>query len=597
MELDGGRSGLSAFPDSIGDPSSARLPFAFSAVFMWTAGSSSYDKMSAPPAEFKTFQSPTAPKDVAASELELQRTTNASSRHVDTPDARFIAGQQFYNHEMYGSLRKGGAVNFWSKHCLGLVAATFASVFSLSSLGAVLQPLLHIQFGLTSAQSVAAQRLTNIPMALSFIVGMLSDCYPIMGLRRKGYMVLGLLITTVSFLVMAGLSAVADKNNPSLGLTVVAVNVAAIATLGNLMSYLSVHTRVIELSQREPLGSRGAIQASYLMFRFFVTLIADGCTYGVWGDGSSGSTNVPLAVALVIFAVLMIAPLPIIWLHWEEKHYSLSTSMKVRSRIFWKIIQQKAVWRVLVFMCFFTLFISVTFSNSVTVVSTWAGANKDDYFGTQAIGSAVSLLTVIVWRRSFMNRPWRQFFGAAPVFVIVPHLIAAILVCLDIERNRYLYRLLYSLTGVGSTIQLLTAIVPLTEIIIEGSEGAMVGLTLSLYFLVQIFVGTNSQGLFQGSNFYDVTAAAADASDARVDVLLSLVLNFGLNALAFIGLIFLPSQKLDVQQLRIYGGYTKSASGAIVAFAVVLLAYSLIVTVMSLIPSVSCLRLAGGSGC
>lgn len=564
---------------------------------MWP-NATGYDKMSGAPG-FKTFQSPSGTE--TASDLEqqsnhVQRPTGASSR-VETPDARFIAGHQFYNHEMYGSLRKGGAVNFWSIECLGLIAATFSSVFSMTALNTVLQPLLHMQFGLSATESVSAQRLTTMPLVFSFFFGMLSDCYPIMGMRRKSYMMLGLLVTTLSFLAMAALSGVVDKANPNLGLVISAIVVAAIASLGNLMSYLSVHTRVIELSQREPLGSRGAIQASYLIFRYIVTLIAQVCVYGVWGSGEHGTTNVPLAVALVIFAVVMISPLPIIWRYWNEKSYSLSTSVKVRSRIFWKILQQKAVWRVLVFMCFYTLFLNITFSDSVSVEQNWSGANKDNYLAIQLISSLVTLLTVVVWRRSFMNRPWRQFFGVAPVFVIVPHLIAAIFTCLDIARDRYLFRVLYSCTGVGTAICFLTSIVPLTEIILEGSESAMVGLSISLYFLVQIFVGTNSNGLFQGSNFYDPAEVAADAASSHVDVLLSLVLNFGLNALGLIGLFFLPAQKLDAQQLRIYGGYTKSASGALVAFGAVLFLYSMAITLMSFVPGLQCAKIAGGAGC
>lgn len=561
---------------------------------MWKSGPYEVNKMSAPPADFKTYHSPS---QTAVQDLEQQSRPTAGSRNASTPDTRFIAGQQFYNHEMYGSLRKGGAVDFMSKQCFGLIAATFASVFSMTSLSTVLQPLLHMQFGLSAAESVSAQRLTTVPLVLSFFVGMLSDCYPIMGYRRKGYMILGLVITTVSFLVMAGLSALADNKRPAVELVVVAIIVASLASFGNLMMYLCVHTRVIELSQQEPLGSRGSIQASYLIFRYIVVLVAESATYGVWGTGANKSTNVPLPVALVIFAIMMAIPLPIVWKYWDEKCYSLSTSVKVRSRIFWKILQQKAVWRVMTFMCFFTLFLGITFSDSVSVVATWAGAARDNYLVTQLISSAITLVTFIVWRRYFMNRPWRQFFGAAPVFTILPHLVVAILVCLDVARNRYLYRVLYSLTTIGWSISYLTSIVPLTEIILEGSEGAMVGMTISLYFLVQIFVGTNAQGLFQGSNFYDPAAAAADTSDARWDVLLSLILNFGLNALAFIGLLFLPAQKLDAQQLRIYGGYTKSASSAIVVFAVILFGYSLVITVISLVPSASCARLAGGAGC
>ncbi|GMF89274.1 unnamed protein product [Phytophthora fragariaefolia] len=171
------------------------------------------------------------------------------------------------------------------------------------------------------------------------------------------------------------------------------------------------------------------------------------------------------------------------------------------------------------------------------------------------------------------------------------------MVSLDVVRDRYFYRVFYSMTYVADGIGLLNTIVPVTEIVQEGLEGALVGLTLTLQRCVNIFVDTNAYGVFQGTNYYSAAAVAADTSDARWDVLLSLFLNFALNALAWVGLFFLPSQKLDAQQLRMYGGFTKFASFGILAFCLVLFIYSLVVTLMALMPSTSCLTFVGGPGC
>lgn len=204
---------------------------------------------------------------------------------------------------------------------------------------------------------------------------------------------------------------------------------------------------------------------------------------------------------------------------------------------------------------------------------------------------------MLVWRYLFINRLWPIFFALAPAFQILPNLFVSLMVALDVARDRYFYRVFYSLTYVSDGIGLLNTIVPVTEIVQEGSEGALVGLTLTLQRCVNIFVDTNAYGVFQGSNYYDTAAVAADTSDARWDVLLSLFLNFALNALAWVGLFFLPSQKLDAQQLRMYGGFTKFGGFGILAFCLVLFIYSFVVTPMALIPSTSCLTIVGGSGC
>ncbi|KAJ8519405.1 hypothetical protein ON010_g18080 [Phytophthora cinnamomi] len=419
-----------------------------------------------------------------------------------------------------------------------------------------------------------------------------------MGLRRKAYTLIGLATTIVSMWCLAGIDTYMDTLEPrfaSTALAALVIALASFASLGNVMAYVSTHTRVIELAQREPLGLRGTILGTYLIFRSVVYITTDACVYAV--QSSSAPTSTHHTTALLVFSFIIALPIPLIYKFWEEKCYSLSTTVKTRGQILWKIMQQKAVWSVLVFQCFFTLFNMISFSGPSVIISVWAGASGDNVLMQQAMHYGMVIITVLVWRYFFMNRSWRGFYAACPLLLIVPQLIVAILVSQDILRDRVFYRVMTLFTSISGAIGWLSSLVPLTEIVQEGSEGAMVGLTLSLYFLVSIFVETNSLGLFEGSNFYNVAEVATDSSAGREDVLKALALNYGINALALLGLFFLPKQKLDTQQLRSYGGYTKCASAAIVAFSAVLFLYSFATTIMTFIPGASCLRILGGSGC
>lgn len=544
-------------------------------------------------------QPPPTKMDFSTFESPLDFNSHGGRESYEENGGRFVAGEQFYNHEMYGSLRKGGAVDWYSMECLGLAAATFTSMFSYQSMLTVLQPMMNTQFNLSKQEITAVQRLIQMPMALSFLFGLLSDCYPIMGLRRKGYMILGCLINGISVFVIAGLSAhfesQASAKDSSGTLVVIAIIMAGLASIGCIITYLCVHTRVIELSQRESLRDRGSIQASYLIFRRWVSLLSTG--FALCTVGTGAKPNISLSNAMIILAVISLLPLPIVLRYWKEEVYSLNTSMKIRGQIFWKIMQQKAVWRVMAFIVFFTMFLGIQFSDSFGVIRTWSGAATDNSLLVKTITDLVMMGTMFVWRYFFMNRLWPGFFAAAPLFQIVPHLLIACLVTFDVVRDRYLYRAVFSLTAISDGIGLLNTIVPITEIIQEGSEGALVGLTLTLQRCINIFVGTNAVGLFRGDNFYSPAEVKLDTSSAHWDVLLSLILNFGINALAWIGLFFLPSQKLDAQQLRMYGGFTKAASGAIIALCLSFFVYSFTVTLMTFIPGVSCYRLVGGSGC
>ncbi|KUF96115.1 Myb-related protein B [Phytophthora nicotianae] len=512
--------------------------------------------------DFKNYHSPPRAdfNDVDAIHNHSAETQDIESSVVDNNP-----GQPLYNAEIYGSLRKGGAVKFFSMDCVGLVAATFASTFSMECLNSVILPMLKEHFGLKTAELAAAKRLTSIPLAFCFFIGLLSDSYPILGFRRKGYLIIGLATTVLSFFVLSGLDGyieTMEDGTAGTGLAVAIITFATLASTGNIMTYVCIQTRVLELSQREPLVCEELSPEP-----------------------------------LLVFGIVVALSIPLVWKAWQEKYYSLSTPMKTRGQILWRIMQQKAVWSILMFMCFYTLFAGIAFSGPSVIISVWAGASGDNTFVQQLMYYGAMLFTIVAWRYYFMNRPWRAFYGMSIVLLIIPQLVLAILVTQDTLRDRYFYRFMTLFTSISAGIGWLSSLIPLTEIIQEGSEGAMVGLMLSLYFLVTAFVQTNAEGLLNGTNFYNIAEVALDTSEARSDVLKALILNYGINALAFIGLYFLPRQKLDTQQLRSYGGYTKCASAAIVTFAVVLFLYSLIITVLTLNPSTSCLSIAGGDGC
>lgn len=537
------------------------------------------------PTEFHTYESPSGQDLSILSE-------------DDPANQRYVAGGQFYNYEMYGSLRKGGAVAFYSMECLGLLAATYSSAFSYQTLVGVARPLMSQQLTLTKEQNTAVNRLIQLPMALSVVVGLISDCYPIMGLRRKGYMIVGLIINAISVLSLAALSAKFEsqpKEERSDVLMLMAIIFVGLASLGCIITYMCVHTRIIELSQRESLRNRGTIQADYLIFRRYTSITSATFNYLTMGTGST--PNISFSSAMLLLALICVLPTPVIIRYWREEHYSLPTTLKIRAQIFWKIMQQKAVWRILMFIIFFQVFLSITFSDSTRVVTGWADAAKDNSLLLATIRDVVMIITIWTWKKFFMNSLWRGYFAWAPITQVVPLLLAGILVCFDLYRDRYFYRFLQCIPYISDGITTLNLVVPLTEIIQEGSEGATVGLTLSLQRVTSTFVSTNAGALFKGSNFYDTDAAKTYSSDVATDVFLSLLLSYGINCIAFFGLIFLPSQKLDAQQLRMYGGFTKAASSIIVVASAVLLLYSMVINIMTFVPSLSCFEIAGGGGC
>ncbi|DAZ97584.1 TPA: hypothetical protein N0F65_005556 [Lagenidium giganteum] len=547
-----------------------------------------------PKVSFSTLSSPATTGSNIKTQSR-QPTETESQEH-----ARFVAGDQFYNYEIYGSLRPGGPVAFFSRECAGLVAAIFSSMFSFGGFQFVLLPMVGKDLHLSKQELLALQRLVDVPMSLSILIGMLSDCYPILGLRRKAYTIVGLALNAVSVLTIAGICAYFEsQDHIAAGFKPLVILLTLCTSAGCMFTYLCTHTRLIELSQREPLCERGAIQATYLMFRRFTQLVGAIYVYAAMGPLANGQSPVGLSLAqsLIILVLISVAPLPIILRLWHEDTYSLSSTMRVRASIFWRIMQQKAVWRIMAFIGFFTFFLAIRFNDSANVVRSWAGATNDNPLIVRAVTDLIMLLTMLVWRQFFVNTLWRRFFAWCPVLAIVPLLAMGGCICFDVMRNRYFYRVMMGLISVSDGIAFLDNIVPLTEIIQEGSEGATVGLVLTLQRVIAIFVSTSSSYAFAGERFYDAAEVADDTAHARSQVFVSLLINCVIMAVSFVGLAFLPCQKLDAQQLRMYGGFAKSAGICVVALSAIVFLYSVVINVMAFIPSTACLRIAGGSGC
>ncbi|KAI9919583.1 hypothetical protein PsorP6_017592 [Peronosclerospora sorghi] len=105
-------------------------------------------------------------------------------------------------------------------------------------------------------------------MTLSVLVGLLSDSYPIRGVRRKWYVVLVSILYAVAVFTLAGISALHRRALPPRdALVVVAFRLVSVASFGCMITSWCVQTCVIEYSQRESLRDRGTLRVSYFVFR------------------------------------------------------------------------------------------------------------------------------------------------------------------------------------------------------------------------------------------------------------------------------------------------------------------------------------------
>ncbi|ETM37142.1 hypothetical protein L914_16281, partial [Phytophthora nicotianae] len=106
-----------------------------------------------------------------------------------------------------GALRDGGEVNIWSRDYIGLIAQYAAVGMIFGTLPGTVYPFLFNYLNMEGTQVVSAVVLLNMPWSFKIFYGMITDCVPIMGYRRRPFMVMGWTLCFAMLLVMACMDA------------------------------------------------------------------------------------------------------------------------------------------------------------------------------------------------------------------------------------------------------------------------------------------------------------------------------------------------------------------------------------------------------
>ncbi|KAG6613197.1 putative transmembrane protein [Phytophthora cinnamomi] len=486
--------------------------------------------------------------------------------------SRFVAGPDFYNYDMYGGLRPGGVVRFFSLEFIGLVAATFTSAFVYIGARYGLLPMVSSQLQLSETQTEAMDRLVEVPAALAFFVGLYADAVPVWGSRRKAYMVLGMLLSLLC-LAAIGLGCLfAQDMREAIGssFSYIMMLLMGGVSFGSMINFCSVHTAAVTLSQRESLERRGVFQADYLVARAAGQISARLLVYVI--------QNVVVAheIALILLVLVSLSVMAIVVVvgGLDEPPAYRKESLRCKCESYWKLTKQKAVWRILLIVASFAFFLNFGFPLVTQALRQWTDTTDSaSALLSNSLNDLVMILTVLAWRWRLRNMLWKKFFPLAPTMTIVPQVVMAVLVVPALYRSPAVYVVLTGVAGVSTGVMALVLLVPVTEIIEEGSEGGVVGLALSFNTIFKVFVSTLLTSIQRASYFPSGADARADTTQYRWSIAILEAVTCAVNSLAFAVVPILPLQKLDAQLVRMYGGFTDHAGALTAAAFLTSLAY------------------------
>lgn len=503
--------------------------------------------------------------------------------------------ETFFNHTLYGSLRSGQAVELFSREYCGLAVSAAATGFMVPFLEQCFHPLLCAYLGFDQQQADATFRFLMLPGIASFFIGVLSDFFPLWSLHRKAYMVLGWVLAYVTLMALVIIAMVDyDTHAPAFSFTrfhggAIYVLLMMGTSLGVTIATVTAFAFLVELSQREPIHERGTLVLTYVTTREVFTLVATIAASQTMQTDARGQSRVPMKVLLLVMAVIALVPIPAVLFRLDEDRRQLKVDSVDRLSLtqqLWRILQQEAVWRILLFICLMFFLGSFAFEFAGVAVQRWAGVT-DDIARVGAIPyQTMVILALLTFRYTLLNYSWVRVSIVGLLVTVAVDATSALPVVYARVRSAWYYVLVHALTGLMAGASLIVTTLPLVEITENCLEGATTGLVASYHVLINVVLLSLTDWINRSAyvqRAFDADAIDADASETRNSATEFLLLQYAINLLALAPMVLLlPRQKLDAQQMRTYGSFSKPAGVAITVLFVVLSAFAAVINVLAL---------------
>ncbi|TMW58477.1 hypothetical protein Poli38472_010036 [Pythium oligandrum] len=524
----------------------------------------------------------------------------------DNPTLRYVAGDKFFNYQQYGALRGGGEVTLFSREYYGLLIGTIPSAVVYAIMRYCIRTSLMNSLELQRTESSAIiECIISLPTSFSLFAGIFSDIFPIAHYRRKSYIVLG---SAITFVMLIGLMVLAFVTDPAKmeaedrGDYIIYYMLLIMGTMfGTLINKISTDARVIELSQREPLTNRGHIQINYLIFRSLMECLSSWATaFLINYDPKTKNYHLKVDQAYVYLALAIISLLviPFVLMNCVEQSVEQNeadlvnnlmaagvpvssrpmSTPAMRIRAFFRMCQQRAVWQIVLFLSLVLATTRFYFATSDKAFKSLTKTDANTSLRTSAIKFMVNIAVLIGWKVWWSNASWRRTVAAGLFALIgIETFRALMMLYVPSTRTQLFLDSMSCIMAISDAVISIFSFIPATEIAEYGSEGATIGLLQSFRSCIAVATRTLGENL-------DGVAASQLKSPPNIGTLcLLLMITYGVHAISFSSLCLLPRQKLDAQQLRVYGGYSKMACGVLIIIFLGFFSFSTTVNLIAMV--------------
>ncbi|GMF23372.1 unnamed protein product [Phytophthora lilii] len=530
---------------------------------------------------------------------------------VKTPDPTGIEG---------GALREGVAPKLTSKDSIGLLVQYAAVGLNYGVLPATVYPFLQQYLNASGTQVTTASTLIILPWSFKCFYGVLSDCVPLWGYRRRPWMVIGWLICLAMLVIMACMPAgdpyytvssdrdikpadytpeiEARINSDAASQAGKYVMLMFFAAVGYVLSDVCADSIVVDFAQREPLETRGKTQSAIYAVRTVFVIIGQLLTgFCFNGEEYGGDFDFSLTFPqlMIILSVMTVPVIPMTWYFITEEKMP-RVNFKDYMNELWVLIQKRAMYQVVFFNFFQGLFSQISYTASSPVASYMVDVTPINSTLSDIFGNLLFMAGIMATSKWGLHWNWRFMIIFTGAFVMVVDGITTFITIWDVFRSQWFW------LGLPVAVQLPYGVgfVISTFVIVElsgiGNEGVVYGLITMVSNLSQPFATAMTLVIDQP---FDLTTERiqADDSSIRTDITYAVIIMYAMTAFSWVFLVFLPPQKEATQELLRTGGSSKIMGALTVAYLTFAFVWSLMTNIMAMFDSTSCLMIAGGSGC
>ncbi|KAF0715209.1 Aste57867_3511 [Aphanomyces stellatus] len=520
-----------------------------------------------------------------------------------------------------GALAEGGALDLFSREALALFMQYGAIGVIYGMIPSLNYPIFNIYLNLEGYQTSAYKVLIVIGWSFKAIFGMLSDCFPILGYRRKSWILIGWTLAMVCLGVMTFSSLGEPFCNrektkfcgkplekvpkdelqyfnldaPNNGTLYIILSM--FTAFGYVLAASASDAMVVEYAHREPVAIRGRVQTAIYVVRTLTGNVAYIVTgFGLNGPNYGGSfsfgmaPNVPYGICLV---PCVLAVLSCLFLLKEEKTSGASIVEWLKS--FWGALQRRAMWQVCAFRFVSGVFNGVGSTAGSPMSTYWAGVEPLNDSLSSIIGALLYSGILVVVGKWGLNWNWRWTIALGTLGVILVDGFVNFVTIWDVVRNQWFYTGVALADNIPGGIRFIVATFVAVELADKGNEGATYGLISTVNNLSGPFASIFYKYI---DSYFKVKQndIKSDTLEVRWDVTYTYLISYGCKIGSLLWLFLLPPQKKQIQELKQRGGKSKVAGVILITLFVFALSFSVATSIMSIYPSTKCYRIAGGDG-